>query len=130
MRWHRRGFAWRRAYRLRSAGAARRAAEAPLPFPAASLTRKALDTALIAEAVAAGVRVEQGRSVQTLRRTASGMWQATLNDSATFEAATAFLATGKQDLRGYTRPKDPQRWVAFKCIFAWLRAGRGAGARL
>ena len=37
--------------------AARRAAEAPLPFPAASFTRKALDTALIAEAIAAGVRV-------------------------------------------------------------------------
>ncbi|MGB7134633.1 MAG: FAD-dependent oxidoreductase, partial [Acidobacteriaceae bacterium] len=32
--------------------AARRAAEAPLPFPAASLTRKALDTALIAAAIA------------------------------------------------------------------------------
>ena len=32
--------------------AARRAAEAPLPFPAASLTRKALDTSLIAEAMA------------------------------------------------------------------------------
>ena len=31
--------------------AARRAAEAPLPFPAASLTRKTLDTALIAEAI-------------------------------------------------------------------------------
>jgi flavin-dependent dehydrogenase len=46
--------------------AARRAAEAPLPFPAASLTRKALDTALIAEAIAAGVRVERGRSVQAL----------------------------------------------------------------
>src|SRR5580698_6494445 len=46
--------------------AARRAAEAPLPFPAASLTRKALDTALIAEAIAAGVRVERGRSVQSL----------------------------------------------------------------
>ena len=46
--------------------AARRAAQAPLPFPAASLSRKALDTALIAEAIAAGVRVEQGRSVQTL----------------------------------------------------------------
>src|SRR5665213_3763415 len=41
--------------------AARRAAEAPLPFQAASLTRKALDTALIAEAIAAGVRVERGR---------------------------------------------------------------------
>jgi hypothetical protein len=49
--------------------AARRAAEAPLPFPAASLTRKALDTALIAEAIAAGVRVERGRSVQSLSRT-------------------------------------------------------------
>ena len=32
--------------------AARRAAQAPLPFPASSLTRKALDTALIAEAIA------------------------------------------------------------------------------
>ena len=34
--------------------AGKRAAEAPLPFPAASLTRKALDTALIAAALAAG----------------------------------------------------------------------------
>ena len=97
--------------------AARRAAEAPLPFPAASFTRKALDTALIAEAIAAGVRVERGRSVQTLARTASGMWQATLSDDDRFEAPTAFLATGKQDLRGYARPDDPQRWVAFKMYF-------------
>jgi flavin-dependent dehydrogenase len=97
--------------------AARRAAEAPLPFPAASLTRKALDTALIAAAVAAGVRLERGRSVHALRRAASGMWQATLEDGATFEAATAFLATGKHDLRGHSRPKDPQRWVAFKTYF-------------
>ena len=61
--------------------AARRAAQAPLPFPAASLTRKALDTTLIAEAVAAGVRVERGRSVQALRRTTSNLWQVTLDDS-------------------------------------------------
>lgn len=97
--------------------AARRAAEAPLPFPAASLTRKALDTALIAQAVAAGVRVEQGRSVQTLARTTSGVWQATLDDGSTRESATVFLATGKHDLRGYARPEDPQRWVAFKMYF-------------
>jgi flavin-dependent dehydrogenase len=97
--------------------AARRAAEAPLPFPAASLTRKALDTALIAEAVGAGVRVERGRSVQALARTSSGMWQATLNDDAMFAAPTAILATGKHDLRGYARPVDPQRWVAFKMYF-------------
>lgn len=100
--------------RLAAAG---RAAQAPLPFPAASLTRKALDTALIAQAVAAGVRVEQGRSVQTLARTTSGVWQATFDDGSTRESATVFLATGKHDLRGYARPEDPQRWVAFKMYF-------------
>ena len=97
--------------------AARRAAEAPLPFTAASLTRKTLDTALIAEATAAGVRVESGRSVQALSRTTSGFWQATLDDGATREAPTAFLATGKHDIRGHLRPKDPHRWVAFKMYF-------------
>lgn len=97
--------------------AARRAAEAPLPFPAASLTRKALDTALIAEATAAGVRVERGRSVQALSRTTSNNWQATLDDGTRREAPTVFLATGKHDLRGHTRPEDPKRWVAFKMYF-------------
>ncbi|GGH06105.1 NAD(P)/FAD-dependent oxidoreductase [Silvibacterium dinghuense] len=97
--------------------AARRAAEAPLPFPAASLTRKTLDTALIAEAIAAGVRVERGRSVQALSRTTTGMWQATLDDGISCEAPTVFLSTGKHDLRGHPRPKDPQRWVAFKMYY-------------
>src|SRR6202522_2397947 len=68
--------------------AARRAAEAPLPFAAASLTRKALDTELIATAIAAGVRLERGRSVQSLTRTASHAWQATLDDGTTYEAPT------------------------------------------
>ncbi|HTW45029.1 MAG TPA: FAD-dependent oxidoreductase [Acidobacteriaceae bacterium] len=97
--------------------AARRAAEAPLPFPAASLTRKALDAALFAQALAAGVRVERGRSVQALGRTAANLWQARLNDGTTYEAPTVFLATGKHDLLGHARPKDPQRWVAFKMYF-------------
>ena len=97
--------------------AARRAAEAPLPFPAASLTRKALDTALIAAAIAARVRVEQGRSVQELERNTSEVWRATLDDGSTREARTAFLATGKHDLRGHRRSEDPQRWVAFKMYF-------------
>jgi menaquinone-9 beta-reductase len=97
--------------------AARRAAEAPLPFPAASLTRKALDTALIAEAVAAGVRIKRGRGVQSLSRATSNLWQATLDDGTTYEAPTAFLATGKHDLRGHGRPKDPHQWVAFKMYY-------------
>ena len=104
-----------------------RAAEAPLPFPAASLTRKTLDTALIAEAVAAGVRVERGRSVQGLGRTATGRWQATLDDDTVWEAPAVFLATGKHDLRGYPRPKDPQRWVAFKM---YLRLAPAQAAEL
>ena len=87
--------------------AARRAAEAPLPFRAASLTRKALDTALIAEAVTAGVRVERGRSVQSLSRATANLWQATLDDGTTYEAPTAFLATGKHDLRGHASPEGP-----------------------
>ena len=107
--------------------AARRAAQAPLPFPAASLTRRALDTALIAEAIAAGVRVEQGRSVQGLARTAPNVWQATLDDGTTREAATVFLATGKHDLRGHARPEDPQRWIAFKMYF---RLGSAQAAEL
>ena len=97
--------------------AARRAAEAPLPFPAASLTRKALDTALIAEATAAGVRIERGRSVQALARTAGNLWQAMLDNGTTRNAPTVFLATGKDDLRGHRRPDDPHRWVAFKMYF-------------
>ena len=97
--------------------AARRAAEAPLPFPAASLTRKALDTALIAAAIAAGVRVKCGSSVQSLSRATANLWQATLDDGTTYEAPTAFLATGKHDLRGYGRPKDPHQWVGFKMYY-------------
>ena len=99
--------------RLAAAG---RAAEAPLPFPAASLTRKALDTELIATAIAAGVRVERGRSVQSLVRN-NNLWQATLDDGTVREAPAVFLATGKHDLRGHTRPEDPARWVAFKMYF-------------
>ena len=97
--------------------AARRASEAPLPFRAASLTRKSLDTALIAEAVAAGVRVERGGGVQSLSRTTNNLWQATLEDGTTYEAPTTFLATGKHDMRGHGRPKDSDRWVAFKMYY-------------
>jgi flavin-dependent dehydrogenase len=104
--------------------AARRAAEAPLPFAAASLTRKAMDTALIAEAIAAGVTMERGRSVQSLDRS-GGVWRVTLDDGSTRVAPTVFLATGKHDVRGHKRPDDPQRWVAFKMYFK-LAPGQAA----
>ncbi len=105
--------------------AARGAAEAPLPFPAASLTRKALDTALLAEAAAAGVCIKLGQTVKSLSRTTGNLWQATLDDGTTYEAPTAFLATGKRDLRGHERPRDPHQWVAFKMYYR-LNAGQTA----
>ncbi len=110
--------------------ASRRAAEAPLPFPAKSLTRKTLDTALIAEAIEAGVRIERGRSVQSFTRSAEGGWQARLDNGELCEAPTAFLATGKHDLRSHRRPDDPQRWVAFKMYYrlAPAQAAELAGA--
>jgi 2-polyprenyl-6-methoxyphenol hydroxylase-like FAD-dependent oxidoreductase len=99
--------------------AARRAAEAPLPFPAASLTRKALDTALIAEAIAAGVRVERGRSVQALDRTtpASGKLRSTtappmkLQRSFSPQASRISAATRARRTRSDGSPS--------RCIFAW-----------
>jgi flavin-dependent dehydrogenase len=97
--------------------AAKRAATAPLPFPAKSLTRKALDTALIAAAISAGVRVERGRSVQSLSRANASLWQATLDNGTIYEAPTAFLATGKHDLRGHGRPKAPHQWIGFKMYY-------------
>jgi len=97
--------------------AARRAAQAPLPFPAASLTRKALDTALIAQAIAAGVRVDCGRSVLSLARSTNSAWRVTLDDGTAREAPNVMLATGKHDVHGHTRPKDPRQWVAFKMYF-------------
>jgi len=97
--------------------AAHRAAEAPLPFPAASLTRKALDTALFATAIDAGVCVERGRTVQALGRAADNLWQINLDDGTTRSAQTVFLATGKHDIRGHRRPDDPRRWIAFKMYF-------------
>jgi flavin-dependent dehydrogenase len=97
--------------------AAKRAAQAPLPFPAASLTRKALDTGLIAAAIDAGVRVQRGRSIQSLTRSTANLWQATLDDGSIYEAPTAFLATGKHDIRGHGRPKDTHQWVAFKMYY-------------
>ncbi|HMH14412.1 MAG TPA: FAD-dependent oxidoreductase [Edaphobacter sp.] len=75
--------------------AARRAAEAPLPFHAASLTRKALDTALIAEAIAAGVSVQRGRGVQSLSRTTTNLWQATLDDGTSYEAPNGLSRYGQ-----------------------------------
>lgn len=88
-----------------------------LPFPAMSLTRRALDEALLLLAAREGVVVSRGRRVDGLMRAEDG-WRATLRDGATVTAPTAFLATGKHDLAGHRRPAGRQNnLVAFKMYF-------------
>ncbi len=92
-------------------GAAR--AEAPLPFRAASLSRRVLDAAMLEAAAAAGARVRRGASVRALAP------EGLLLDGAEAEplrAAAVLLATGKHDLRGARRAlrRPPPDLVGFK----------------
>lgn len=76
-----------------------REAQAPLPYPSLCVSRRTLDTALLAAAEAAGAGVERGVAV----RTADGN-RLLLADGVDLEADALFLATGKHDLRGLARP--------------------------
>jgi flavin-dependent dehydrogenase len=84
--------------------ASKRAAEQALPFPACSLSRRRLDEALLRLAADAGVELRRGRKVKSLERVAE-RWRATIDGGAQIEAAAAFLATGKHDLKGLRRPR-------------------------
>jgi flavin-dependent dehydrogenase len=88
-----------------------------LPFRAASLSRRALDEALLAHAAAAGATVLRGRRVAALERDGPG-WRARLQDGETIAARAVFLACGKHDLRGWRRPAGLQGdLIAFKQHF-------------
>jgi flavin-dependent dehydrogenase len=88
-----------------------------LPFPAWSLSRRALDEALLERAAAAGATIQRGVAVAELARGSDG-YHARLDDGATASARTAFLATGKHDLRGWKRPEGLQNdLLAFKIYF-------------
>lgn len=89
-------------------------ATAALPFPALSLSRRVLDEAILQRAEACGAELRRGIRVQGLTR-AGGGWQARLDNGERIDSDTAFLATGKHDLRGWSRPPGLQAdLVAFK----------------
>jgi flavin-dependent dehydrogenase len=93
----------------------------PLPFAAMSLTRRCLDEELLRIAAEAGATVVRGARAQSLARTARG-WQVNVEDGSGKEsilhAPDVFLATGKHDLRGRSRPAGRQSdLVAFKMYF-------------
>jgi flavin-dependent dehydrogenase len=84
----------------------RRAAAAPLPFQALSLSRRALDEALLTRA-AEKCEVVRGVAVESLTLN-GGAWIAELSDGQSLRASAVFLATGKHDLRGLGRPAGKQ----------------------
>ena len=76
-----------------------RKAQACLPEAAWGLSRHALDTALRARAIALGARLEIDRA----RSLSSGRIE---GERQEWQADTIFLATGKHDVRGETRPRE------------------------
>jgi menaquinone-9 beta-reductase len=91
-----------------------------LPFTAQSLSRRVLDEALIDCAAAAGAVVTRGLRVQELAQPRDGdsAWEVRLDDGTKAQADTAFLATGKHDLRGHKRPPGSQDdLIAFKMYY-------------
>jgi flavin-dependent dehydrogenase len=85
-----------------------------LPFPALSLSRRALDHAVLKRAAEMGADIRLGARVQSLEG-ADGAWRARLPGGEEVQAQAAFLATGKHDLRGWPRPAGLQRdLIGFK----------------
>jgi flavin-dependent dehydrogenase len=80
--------------------AGERVAEALLPRPAAGLSRRTLDHALLERAIAAGAQVRRGVAV----RSAGEDGRVRLDDGEEIAAGALFLATGKHELRGLQRP--------------------------
>lgn len=88
--------------------------QTPLPFHALSLSRRALDSALLARAEEKGCQVLLGVAAESLT-TDRGEWLVALNRGQPIRASTVFLATGKHDLRGFSRaPAKQSNLVGFK----------------
>jgi flavin-dependent dehydrogenase len=83
---------------------------AKLPFRARSLTRRALDDALLNRAAEVGALVLRGHAAEGIQRGDSG-WQVEVcgpTRGYALWAPRVVLATGKHDLRGLPRPTGPQ----------------------
>lgn len=94
-----------------------RTAEATLPFPAFGLSRRALDTALLSRAEAAGAVVQTGTIVRNVARK-DNAWTVQTGDRTTLHADTVFLATGKHELRDLPRANPEYGAIGMKMYFA------------
>lgn len=92
----------------------KRLVDAALPFTAMSLSRCALDEALLARAGDAGCKILRGALVGSLTRS-NETWTAQIRNGEAWQARTAFLATGKHDLSGVERNRPTSgEMVGFK----------------
>jgi flavin-dependent dehydrogenase len=100
-----------RTLRLSSRG---KTVTASLPFQALSLSRRVLDAALLARAEGNGCEILRGAAVESLTTTGNA-WIASLGNGDCLRASNVFLATGKHDLRGFSRsPSKQSDLVGFK----------------
>jgi flavin-dependent dehydrogenase len=91
--------------------------EVALPFRALSVSRCALDSALLLRAAESGCRISRGVPVKGLTRH-EDRWIAELGDGSIKHARNVFLATGKHDLRGWGRgPGVHSDLVGFKMLW-------------
>jgi flavin-dependent dehydrogenase len=91
-----------------------RVVETTLPFTALSLSRFALDEALLSRAEECGCKVQRGSFVEQLNNQ-DNLWSAQLRGGESVCAHSVFLANGKHDLRGWERAHTGQGdLVAFK----------------
>jgi menaquinone-9 beta-reductase len=90
----------------------KRMASAPLPKPAIGLSRRRLDTLLLARAVEEGASVERGVTVREIG--ADG--DIRTSDGASIFAETIFLATGKHDVRGVARPRSDELTLGLRLM--------------
>lgn len=88
-------------HRLRLVAGTKRI-ETALPRPAAGLSRRTLDEALLGRAETEGAAIECGVAVKRAEGPAL-----TLDDSASLQPDALFLATGKHELRGLARARKP-----------------------
>ena len=77
-----------------------RTAQAPLPHPARSVSRRTLDTVLLHAAEDAGAAIQRGVAVRGIEDTVR------LDDGTELRPDALFLASGKHDVRGLARPVE------------------------
>lgn len=99
--------------------------EAPLPFPAMSLSRKCLDEAMLQSAASEGVEVRREAHAAGLRRSPEG-WTIAMREEPSLTCLDVFLATGKHDLHGLPRPAGAHSGLVGMKMYFRLRPEQAA----